>query len=46
MNSLALPLGMIVFGPLADFVSLKILMAVSGIVLAVLGLYTFMRKKR
>lgn len=44
--SLALPLGMIVFGPLADFISLKILMVVSGIVLFVLGLYTFMRKKR
>ncbi|MCR4685000.1 MAG: MFS transporter [Lachnospiraceae bacterium] len=43
--SLALPLGMIVFGPLADFISLKVLMVASGIVLAVLGFYTFMKKK-
>lgn len=43
--SLALPLGMIVFGPLADFISLKVLMVASGIVLAVLGFYTFRRKK-
>lgn len=39
--SLALPLGMIVFGPLADFISLKVLMVASGIVLAVLGFYTY-----
>lgn len=42
--SLALPLGMIVFGPLADFISLKVLMIVSGIALFVLGFYTFRRK--
>ena len=39
--SLALPLGMSVFGPLADHVSLKILMIISGISLIVLGSCTF-----
>lgn len=43
--SLALPLGMIVFGPMADFISLKVLMIVSGIVLGMLGCHTF-RKRR
>jgi DHA3 family macrolide efflux protein-like MFS transporter len=42
--SLALPLGMAVFGPLADHISLKILMIVSGIALTMLGSYTFRRK--
>lgn len=40
--SLALPLGMAVFGPLADHFSLKMLMAFSGISLIVLGFYTFL----
>ena len=44
--SLALPLGMIVFGPLADVISLKALMLVSGIVLVMLGFYTFRKKQR
>lgn len=44
--SLALPLGMIVFGPLADVISLKALMLVSGIVLVMLGSYTFRKKQR
>ncbi|MCR5007613.1 MAG: hypothetical protein K6A76_03430 [Oribacterium sp.] len=44
--SLALPLGMIVFGPLADVISLKALMLVSGIVLVMLGFYTFRKKIR
>ena len=35
--SLALPLGMAVFGPLADHISLKILMIISGISLIILG---------
>ena len=39
--SLALPLGMAVFGPLADHISLKILMIVSGIALILLGSCTF-----
>ena len=38
--SLALPLGMIVFSPLADYISLKILMIVSGITLMTLGFCT------
>ena len=44
--SLALPLGMIVFGPLADVISLKVLMIVSGIVLVMLGFYTFRKKTK
>ncbi len=44
--SLALPLGMIVFGPLADVISLKALMLVSGIVLVMLGFYTFRKGQR
>lgn len=44
--SLALPLGMIVFGPLADVISLKALMLVSGIVLVMLGCYTFRKGQR
>ncbi|MCR4884799.1 MAG: hypothetical protein K6A68_14595 [Clostridiales bacterium] len=43
--SLALPLGMIVFGPMADFVSLKALMIVSGIGLVLLGPYMFGEKQ-
>jgi DHA3 family macrolide efflux protein-like MFS transporter len=43
--SLALPLGMAVFGPLADHISLKILMVISGIALIMLGSYTFRRRK-
>ncbi len=42
--SLALPLGMAVFGPMADHISLKILMIVSGIALIVLGSCTFIRR--
>lgn len=44
--SLALPLGMIAFGPLADVISLKALMLVSGIVLVMLGCYTFRKGQR
>lgn len=43
--SLGLPLGMIVFGPLADVISLKLLMIVSGIVLVILGVFTYRRKQ-
>ena len=43
--SLALPLGMAVFGPLADVISLKLLMIVSGIMLVILGFFTY-RKNR
>ena len=42
--SLALPLGMLIFGPLADYVSLKVLMIVSGIALVMLGSYSLWRK--
>ena len=35
---------MIVFGPLADVISLKTLMLVSGIVLVMLGFHTFRKK--
>ena len=44
--SLALVLGMEVFGPLADHVSLKILMVISGIALILLGSCTFRRRNR
>lgn len=40
-----LPLGMIVFGPLADYVSLNILMIASGIILAVMAVVVGMDKK-
>lgn len=43
--SLALPLGMAVFGPLADAISLKLLMIVSGIMLVLLGFFTYRRKQ-
>lgn len=43
--SLALPLGMIVFGPSADVISLKLLMIISGIVLIMLGFFTYRRKQ-
>ena len=42
--SLALPLGMAVFGPLADHISLKILMIVSGIALIMLGSCIFRKR--
>ena len=42
--SLALPLGMVIFGPLADYISLKVLMIVSGIALVMLGSYSLWRK--
>lgn len=42
--SLALPLGMAVFGPLADQISLKTLMIVSGIALIMLGACTYKRR--
>ena len=38
MYSAALPIGMMIFGPLADVVSLRILMAISGFMLVVLTL--------
>jgi DHA3 family macrolide efflux protein-like MFS transporter len=44
--SLALPLGMIIFGPLADVISLKVLMIVSGIVLVMFGFYTLRKKTK
>lgn len=40
-----LPLGMVVFGPLADVISLNILMIASGIILAALALVIGMDKK-
>ena len=39
-----LPLGMVIFGPLADYISLKVLMIVSGIALVMLGSYSLWRK--
>ena len=42
--SLALPLGMAAFGPMADHISLKTLMIVSGIALILPGSYTFGRR--
>ena len=42
--SLALPLGMVIFGPLADYISLKVLMLVSGIALVMLGSYSLWKK--
>lgn len=42
--SLALPLGMAVFGPLADHISLKTLMIVSGNALILHGSYTFRKR--
>jgi DHA3 family macrolide efflux protein-like MFS transporter len=32
-----LPLGMVVFGPLADFVSMRLLMIVSGVLLLIMA---------
>ena len=43
--SLALPLGMAVFGPLADVISLKLLMIVSGLMLVILGFFIYRRKQ-
>ena len=42
--SLALPLGMAAFGPMADHISMKTLMIVSGIALILPGSYTFGRR--
>ena len=44
--SLALPLGMIIFGLLADVISLKVLMIVFGIVLVMFGFYTLRKKTK
>ena len=44
--SRALPLGMIIFGLLADVISLKVLMIVFGIVLVMFGFYTLRKKTK
>lgn len=43
--SAVLPLGMVLFGPLADIVSIEWIMIVTGSLMAVLGIYIFMNKK-
>jgi DHA3 family macrolide efflux protein-like MFS transporter len=43
--STVLPLGMVLFGPLADVVSIEAIMIVTGILMAILGIYIFTNKK-
>lgn len=45
MYSGFLPLGMVVFGPLADVVSMRLLMILSGVLLLIMALYTVLNKK-
>lgn len=40
-----LPLGMVVFGPLADVVSMRILMVVSGVLLLVMAIGVLIDRK-
>ena len=41
-----LPIGMVVFGPLSDMVSMRYIMAFSGIALIVLGVVTKQKLKK
>ncbi|AHM58258.1 hypothetical protein EAL2_808p07550 (plasmid) [Peptoclostridium acidaminophilum DSM 3953] len=43
--SVTMPLGMLVFGPMADLIKIQYLLIASGIVLAMLGLYIYTNKK-
>lgn len=43
--SSVMPLGMVLFGPLADIVSIESIMIGTGILTAILGVYIFMNKK-
>ena len=44
INGAAMPLGMLVFGPLADFVDIEWLMIISGLVMLLLGLSILMNR--
>jgi DHA3 family macrolide efflux protein-like MFS transporter len=44
VNSAAFPIGIMVFGPLADVISIEIIMIISGALMTVIGLLYFFNK--
>ena len=45
MNTISLPLGMLVFGPLSDIVDISLMILLSGIGMAVLAIIPLFNKK-
>jgi DHA3 family macrolide efflux protein-like MFS transporter len=44
INGAAMPLGMLVFGPLADYIAIEWLMVISGLVMLLIGLSILMNR--
>jgi DHA3 family macrolide efflux protein-like MFS transporter len=40
-----MPLGMVLFGPLADVIKIEYIMIATGVLIGILGIYIFTNKK-
>jgi DHA3 family macrolide efflux protein-like MFS transporter len=43
--SIVMPLGMVLFGPLADVIKIEYIMIATGVLIGILGIYIFTNKK-